>query len=187
MNSLIEGKCFRVDNGITAYQIISQARWTAAGTDEAKLGDWVFETLAQGAAGKVGAFRAMGYKIVVAGSNFGCGGKSNDHPVLALKGAGVDLVIAESFSRIFFRNAINLGLPVTLCPGILSICATDDAVECDLLKGVVKDLSKDISLEAVPLSTLALDILGAGSLLGYFGEMRDTPERLFVSNFISNH
>jgi 3-isopropylmalate/(R)-2-methylmalate dehydratase small subunit len=181
MNSLIRGKCFRVENGITAYQIISQVRWTAAGMDEAKLGDWAFEKLAQGAGDKAGAFRTMGYKIVAAGSNFGCGGKSNDHPVLALKGAGVDLIIAESFSRIFFRNAINLGLPVTLCPGISSLCATDDDIACDLQNGLVKNLSSGASLETVPLSTLALDILGAGSLLGYVCQMRDTPELLFAS------
>ncbi|MDR3280081.1 MAG: hypothetical protein LBT23_06185 [Synergistaceae bacterium] len=181
MNSLIGGKCFWVGNGITAYQIISQARWTAAGTDETELGNWAFEKLAQGAADKIGAFRAMGYKIVVAGSNFGCGGKSNDHPVLALKGAGIGLIIAESFSRIFFRNAINLGLPVTLCPGISSLCSTDDAVECDLRNGLVKNISSGASLETVSLSTLALDILGAGSLLGYCSKMRGTPELLFAS------
>lgn len=182
MNSLIKGKCFRVGNGITAYQIVSQARWTSIGTDEAKLGDWVFEKLVQGGEDNPGAFRAMGCNIVVAGANFGCGGKSNDHPVLALKGAGVDLIIAESFSRLFFRNAINLGLPVLPCRGILEFCSTGDIIVCEIANGVVKNLSNGKSLGTKPLSELALDILGAGSLLDYYRKMHNTPELLFASN-----
>ena len=181
MNAQIKGKCFQVGKGITAYRIIPQVRWKEAGADEAKLGDWLFEKEAPGAEDKAGAFRGMGYNIVVAGGNFGCGGKSNDHPVLALKGAGVELVIAESFNRIFFRNAINLGLPVTLCPGVLSLCSSGDTLECDLGEGTVKNLSNGSSLDTKPLSALAMDILGAGSLLDYYKAMRDKPELLFVS------
>ena len=181
MNVQIKGRCFQVGDGVTAYQIISQARWNAAGSDETKLGDWLFEKLEAGAENKAGAFRAMGYNIVVAGGNFGCGGKSNDYPVLALKGAGVGLVIARSFNRIFYRNAINLGLPVALCPNILSLCSTGDTLECDLGMGTVKNSSNGLSLDTTPLSALALDILGAGSLLDYYIAMRDKPELLFVS------
>ena len=180
MNAQIKGKCFQVGNAATVYQIISRARWKEHGRNVEKLGDWVFEKLAPGAEDKAGAFRALGYSIVIAGGNFGCGGKSNDHPLLALKGAGIELVIAESFSRIFFRNAVNLGLYVMPCPNISSFCSTDDIIECDLGAGTVKNLTKGTALNTKPLTDLALDILGAGSLVDYYKKVRDKPELLFA-------
>ena len=72
----------------------------------------------QAFAGKENTFRKSGYEIIVAGKNFGCGSKTVEHPVMAMLGAGVKLVIADSFSRYSYRNAINLALPVLICPGI---------------------------------------------------------------------
>lgn len=181
MNAQIRGNCFQVGSQISAYQIVPQARWKAIGADEEKLGDWLFEDQTPEAKDKCGAFRGWGYNIVVAGGNFGCGGKSNDHPVLALKGGGVELVIAESFNRIFFRNAINLGLSVMICPDISTLCATGDAIECDLSEGIVKNITNGKTLNATPLSPMAMDILSAGGLLNYYNSLRDRPELLFVS------
>jgi len=178
MNAQIKGRCFKVGDEVTANQIISQARWP-----EARLGDWLFENLVSGAGDKAGAFRTMGCNIVVAGGNFGCGGKSNDYAVLALKDAGVDLVIAQSFNRIFYRLAIDLGLPVVLCPNIPSFCSAGDTLECDLLMGTVKKPSNGSLLYTMPLSALALDILSAGSLIDYYKAMCDKPELLFISKY----
>ena len=176
MNDPIRGRCFRVGDGVTAYQIIARARWT-----EPHLGDWLFEDLEPDAPRPAGDFRQKGYSVILAGSNFGCGGKSNDYPVLTLKDAGVDLVIAASFNRIFYRNAINLGLPVVICPGILSLGDTGHEVMCDLAGGRVTDLATGASAATTPLSALALDILRAGDLLSYYKALAGSPERLFAS------
>lgn len=176
MNSQMKGMCFQVGDAVTAYQIIARPRW-----NEASLGDWLFEDLEPDSKYAAGDFRNKGYNIIVAGSNFGCGGKSNDYPVLTLKDAGIDLVIASSFNRIFYRNAINLGLPVVICPDILTSCATGDMLECNLGKGVVTNLTNDAIIHTTPLSSLALDILSAGSLLKYYEARASTPEKLFIS------
>ncbi len=181
MNNLIEGTCFCVGNGITAYQIISQARWTACGTVEPELGKWVFEHLAPGAENVAGGFKSMTRSVVVAGYNFGGGGKSNDHPVLALKGAGVKLIVAESFSRIFFRNCINLGLPVVQCPGVTAAFQNGDTLYCDLRSGIVENRTRENRLRATPLNSLALEILEADNLLAYYGVRMTHPEQLFLS------
>ena len=69
------------------------------------------------------------YSFIIAGRNFGGGGKSIEHPIIAIKGAGVKAVIAESASRYFFRNAINNGLPILICEGITSNVRTGDDLE----------------------------------------------------------
>lgn len=176
MKTQIQGNCFKTGSGVTALQIIPQARWP-----EETPGDWLFEELLPGAASQAGAFRRLSCSIVAAGENFGCGGKSNDYSVLALKDAGVELVIAQSFNRIFYRLAIDLGLPVVVCPEILSLCGDGGALECDLLQGTVKAASGGPVLNTVPLSRLALDILSAGGLLEYYKSMHKCPDLLFHS------
>ena len=74
--------------------------------------------------------------LIVAGSNFGCG-SSREHAPLAIKAAGISCVVAESFARIFFRNAINIGLPIVECPGIASKVKQGDRVTVDLTTGAV--------------------------------------------------
>ena len=75
--------------------------------DAQEMSHWVFELMEPSAEGSPDFFKRMGLSIVVAGKNFGCGSKSVEHPMAALKGAGVELVLAESFSRYSYRNAIN--------------------------------------------------------------------------------
>ena len=79
--------------------------------------------------------------IVVAGTNFGCG-SSREHAAMTLKGAGVGAVLAESFGRIFFRNAINLGLPVIVCPGISKCAQKGDEIRIDIETGEVTDVTR---------------------------------------------
>jgi len=103
--------------------------------------------------------------IIVAGRNFGCG-SSREHAVIALKYAGISAIIAESFARIFFRNAINLGLPVIICPGIRGLVKNGDEVEIDLVKGKIKlPGAKELSFE--PLPPEIMDIIRAGGLINY--------------------
>ena len=104
--------------------------------------------------------------FLVAGENFGCG-SSREHAVWALRGAGVGAVLAESFARIFFRNAVNTGFPAVECKGISRRVQDGDELEVDLEGGVVRDLSRGEEYRFVPFPEIALEIMGAGGLLEY--------------------
>lgn len=91
--------------------------------------------------------------IVVAGTNFGCG-SSREHAAMTLKGAGVGAVLAESFGRIFFRNAINLGLPVIVCPGISKCAQKGDEIRIDIETGEVTDVTRGKVLKTTPFSLM---------------------------------
>ncbi|MEM1539806.1 MAG: 3-isopropylmalate dehydratase small subunit [Candidatus Bathyarchaeia archaeon] len=102
--------------------------------------------------------------IVVAGKNFGCG-SSREHAPIALKHAGVRCVIAKSFARIFFRNAINIGLPVVECVSILEKISNDDDLLVNLADGEIVDLTKNLRLQASKLPSFILEIIAAGGLV----------------------
>ncbi|HEY5620343.1 MAG TPA: 3-isopropylmalate dehydratase small subunit [Candidatus Bathyarchaeia archaeon] len=99
--------------------------------------------------------------VVVAGRNFGCGSSREEAPAL-LKRLGVSLVIAESFARLFFRNSINIGLPLLECQSMAGKVAEGDEVEADLEQGIVWDVTKGEKYEAARLPAFLLSILKAG-------------------------
>lgn len=101
--------------------------------------------------------------IVVAGTNFGCG-SSREHAAMTLKGAGVGAVLAESFGRIFFRNAINLGLPVIVCPGTSKCAQKGDEIRIDIETGEVTDVTRGKVLKTTPFSPYVLNILESGGI-----------------------
>ncbi len=108
--------------------------------------------------------------FIIAGRNFGMG-SSREHAALALKIAGVSAVIAKSFARIFYRNAINVGLP-------LLIANTDeinsgDELEVDLAEGVIRNLTKGIEIKAKPLPDFMIKILKEGGLIEFVKKYRD--------------
>jgi 3-isopropylmalate/(R)-2-methylmalate dehydratase small subunit len=164
----IEGKVFKVGDRVTAYQISFQERWNSCGTNPTELGKWAFEPLLPEVKDVPFGFRDKGFSIVVGGTDFGGGGKSNDHPVLTLHGAGIKLLIAESFSRIYFRNCINLGFPVIECRGISEFVEINDELSVNLTIGEIENLSAGRIIYGTPLSTYALNILEAGGLLSYY-------------------
>jgi len=102
--------------------------------------------------------------FIVAGKNFGMG-SSREHAPLALKVAGVSAVLAKSFARIFYRNAINVGLPVLIVD--TDKIESGDELEVDLSKGIVRDLTKGFELKAKPLPDFMLKILNAGGLVEF--------------------
>ena len=102
--------------------------------------------------------------IIVAGRDFGCG-SSREHAVWALRGAGVACVIAESFARIFYRNAVNNGFPAIECVGITGEVETGDELEVDLNGGVLKNISSDKEIPFIPMPDFVLKIAEAGGLL----------------------
>ncbi len=101
--------------------------------------------------------------LVVAGVNFGCG--SSRPAARVLKELGIACVLAESFSRIFFRNAINLGYPVLVCPGITRAVRDGDELEVEPLEGRVRDLTTGEELQAEPLPPFVRQLVEAGGLL----------------------
>ncbi|MHB8095090.1 MAG: 3-isopropylmalate dehydratase small subunit [Candidatus Aminicenantales bacterium] len=102
--------------------------------------------------------------LIVAGRNFGCG-SSREHAPLAIKGAGVSCVIAASFARIFYRNAINTGLPILECPEAAAAIAAGDEVEVDLASGTITDLTSGRTFPAKPFPGSILEIIQAGGLI----------------------
>ncbi len=102
--------------------------------------------------------------FVVGGRNFGMG-SSREHAPLALKVAGISAVLAKSFARIFYRNAINVGLPVLIVD--TDPIKSGDELEVDLSGGVVRDLTKKIELKAKPLPDIMIKILQAGGLVEF--------------------
>jgi 3-isopropylmalate/(R)-2-methylmalate dehydratase small subunit len=110
--------------------------------------------------------------FIVAGSNFGLG-SSREHAPLVIKMAGVSAVLAKSVARIFFRNAINLGLPILICD--TDKIADGDQLEVDLTSGTIKDVANGESLTSGRIPQAMLDILNEGGLLPYikkYGEFR---------------
>jgi 3-isopropylmalate/(R)-2-methylmalate dehydratase small subunit len=102
--------------------------------------------------------------IIVGGKNFGCGSSREQAP-LALKYAGVKCVVAESFARIFFRNAINIGLPVIECKEISTAVDNGDELVVDFDSGTIQNLSKRKSLQVVKLPPFIQEILSDGGLI----------------------
>lgn len=100
-------------------------------------------------------------KIVVAGKNFGCGSSREQAPI-ALKHAGVKCVLADSFARIFYRNAINIGLPVLECEGIGSNIQDGDELRVNFGTGLVEDLSSGLRFKAIPVPAFILEIMEKG-------------------------
>ena len=102
--------------------------------------------------------------VIVGGKNFGCGSSREQAP-LALKYSGVKCVIAESFARIFFRNAIKIGLPVVECTGISDAVKTGDELSVDFDKGEVRNVTKGTTLKGTKLPAFILEILSDGGLI----------------------
>ena len=104
--------------------------------------------------------------IIVAGTNFGCG-SSREHAPVAIKAAGISCVIAKTFARIFFRNAINIGLPLLESSEAVDGIEAGDIVEVDLAAGQIKDITKGKTYTAKPYPEFMMGIINAGGLVPY--------------------
>ena len=102
--------------------------------------------------------------VIVAGHDFGCG-SSREHAIWAIRGAGVSCVVAESFARIFYRNAINNGFPVVECSEITGHVSDGDELEILLREGILRNCTTGEDLRFIPLPDFAFDIADAGGLL----------------------
>ena len=104
--------------------------------------------------------------VIVAATNFGCG-SSREHAPLAIKAAGVSCVIAKSFARIFYRNAINVGLPILECAEAVDGSEAGDELAVELETGTIRNLTKGNEFKAKPYPQFVLELMQAGGLVEY--------------------
>lgn len=107
--------------------------------------------------------------IIVAGENFGCG-SSREHAPIAIKASGVSLVIAKSFARIFYRNAINIGLAILEHPTLSDECNKNDVIEYDLSTGIVKNTTTNKEYQCNKFPEEIQNMVNAGGLINYTSE-----------------
>jgi 3-isopropylmalate/(R)-2-methylmalate dehydratase small subunit len=159
---VIKGKVHKFGRDIDT-DVIIPARYLTT-FDPFELGQHCFEDLDENFAKKV-----QQGDIIIAGENFGCG-SSREHAPLAIKGAGIQAVVAESFARIFLRNAINVGLPVFEVPGITTFAETGDELEIDVETGEIHNLSSGRTIRATQMPEFLKRIIDAGGLIEFAKE-----------------
>lgn len=104
--------------------------------------------------------------FMVAGENFGCG-SSREHAPIAIKACGISAIIAKSYARIFFRNAINVGLPILASPAAVSDACPGDELAVDLETGAITNITQDKTYQAEPFPDFLLEIIQAGGLVNF--------------------
>lgn len=159
MNLRIKGRVWKFGDDINTDLIIA-GKYKLSITDIDELSKHAMEALVPRFAEKV-----QKGDLIVAGRNFGCGSSREQAP-LVLKHIGIGAVIAKSFARIFYRNAINIGLPAIECKESDKI-ADGDLLEISLSEGYVKNLTKDEIYEFKPMPPVLLEILLSGGLVNY--------------------
>ena len=155
----IEGKVWRFGNDVDTDLIIP-ARYLNT-SDPKELAAHCMEDADPGFVSKV-----KPEDIIVAGKNFGCG-SSREHAPIAIKAAGLSCVIASSFARIFYRNAINIGLPILESPEASAAIAEGDQVAIDLSTGVITDITKGKTFQAEKFPPFMQELITAGGLIEY--------------------
>lgn len=155
---ILKGKVHKFGDDINTDEIIA-AKYLVS-TDEKELGKHCMENVAADFSKKT-----KPGDIIVAGKNFGCG-SSREHAPRAIKGCGISAVIARSFAGIFFRNAINVGLPFLQLREIDKI-SEGDLLEIDLAGGIIKNLSKNQTYKTQPFPEFLQEIIKQGGLMNY--------------------
>ncbi len=156
----IRGRIYRFGDDINT-DVIYPGKYLSITTDRAEMAKHCFEAVYPDFLKE-----AKSGDIIVAGKNFGCG-SSREQAATCLKYFGIRAVVADSFARIFYRNAINLGLPVLVAPGTASMVTHGDEIEVDLEKGSVKNCGTGETVQASKLPAFVLDILGDGGLIAH--------------------
>ena len=157
MKMKIRGRVFKYGNDVDT-DVIIPARYLNT-TSESELAGHCMEDIDPDFVKKV-----RPGDIIVAGDNFGCG-SSREHAPIAIKASGVKLVIAASFARIFYRNSINIGLPIWECPEAAAAIANGDEAEADLAAGTITDVTTGKTFMAQPFPPFIQNIIEAGGLI----------------------
>ena len=155
------GKVFKYGDNIDTDVIIPARHLTSA--DQEHLKEHCMEDIDKSFKDRVNSG-----DIMVAGKNFGCG-SSREHAPVAIKASGISLVIASDFARIFYRNSINVGLPILECPGAADRINDGDEVEADFDTGVITDKTTGEIFNSKPFPEFIKNIMANGGLVGYTG------------------
>lgn len=160
----LKGSAWKFQDNIDT-DVIIPARYLNT-SDPFELAKHCMEDLDPGFSGKV-----KKGDLIIAGENFGCG-SSREHAPISIKAVGVSCIIAKSFARIFFRNAINIGLPILVCPEAAEKIAERDKVQVDLATGTIENLTKSEIYLAQPFPLFMQEIIAAGGLIPYVDQKR---------------
>lgn len=153
----VKGKVHKYGDNVDT-DVIIPARYLNT-SSESELASHCMEDIDKGFAERVQAG-----DIIVAADNFGCG-SSREHAPIAIKASGISLVIANTFARIFYRNSINIGLPILECPEAVAELADGDTVSCDLSAGIITNETTGKSYRAQPFPEFIQRIIDAGGLM----------------------
>ena len=162
---MITGKCWVASDYVMAYDIIIQQFWTSP-IDKEENSKWVMAGVDE-SFNKENGFKDNGYTFIVAAHNFAGGGKSIEHVIAGLMGAGIQAVFADSFARLQFRNAINYGLPFVTSKDIAKGCETGDELRYDPSTGVIENLTKGTQFQSVPAAPFIAEVAAAGGLMNF--------------------
>ena len=158
--TVLRGSAWRFGDNVDTDQIIP-AKYAIYSLDEKKLGEFAMN----GVPGNEGwSQKIQPGDIVVAGSNFGCGSSREIAPI-AIRGAGISCVIADSYARIFFRNSINLGYPILQSPQAAEGIAEGDELEADLEEGVIRNFTKGDQYECEAFPQFMNELIAMGGLV----------------------
>ena len=153
------GRVFKFHNDVDTDQIIASQYLLLPNIEEMKV--YTFESIDKDFAKKV-----KEGDIVVAGENFGCGSSREQAPEI-IKALGIQCVIAKSFARIFYRNAINIGLPIIECPEAAKGIEAGDEVEVDFDNGMIYNRTKGTEFKGQPFPEFMQKLIAAGGLVKY--------------------
>lgn len=156
---MIKGKVHKYGDNIDT-DVIIPARYCTAFTEK-ELAPHALEDLDADFVKKV-----QRGDVIVAGRNFGCGSSRENAPI-AIKGAGISCVIAKSFARIFYRNSINIGLPIIESDKASDDAATDDDLEVDLTNGIIRNLTKKKTYKVPPFPEMIQEIINVGGMVEF--------------------
>jgi 3-isopropylmalate/(R)-2-methylmalate dehydratase small subunit len=157
MEQLIQGRVFKFGDNVNS-DVIIPGRWLIY-IDAERLSQHAFEVLGEGFPDKLRSF-----DILVAGRNFGCG-SAREQAVTAIAGLGIKAVVACSFARTFYRNAINEGMPIIECPELYAAVQEGDTIQIDLAAGIIRHNAREYRFPQMPDSIR--ELLQQGGLAAY--------------------
>lgn len=163
--NIITGKAWVADDYVMSYDIIIQKYWTSP-INPIENSKWVMAGVKE-EFNRENAFKDQGYTFIVAGHNFAGGGKSIEHVITGLMGAGIKAVFADNFARLQFRNATNYGLPFITCKNIVKQVKTGDELEFNRESGEVRNLNSGAVMIAQPVEPFVAEIAEAGGLMEF--------------------
>ncbi len=160
----LKGTVWKFGDNVNTDEILA-ARYLIT-TDPVEMGSHLMEDIRPGFNREISPG-----DIIVGGENFGCG-SSREHAPLAIKGAGISAVVASSFARIFYRNALNMGLPIFESPDAPRALEEGEEIEIDESSGRIESLSTGKVYQASPLPLFMQELIKAGGLIAYLAKQR---------------